>query len=108
MSNFVTEYFKSLFSEISTSFLIGFIIGYFLKKSIKLLFFMIIIFSVILFVKYEAMINSNNMLYLPNNIEKIFLLFKSTVAFFKNHLSFFWKEDLSGLIAGLFFGFKLG
>ena len=110
MGNNVTSDFFSMipFGKISTGFFIGLAVGYFLKKSLKLVLLLFGLLIVVLFALQSHDIIHINNGGLIGNANKLVALLKGVGSFAKENLSFLQVSGASGAMAGFFSGLKLG
>jgi len=96
------------FTEITSGFFIGLAVGYFFKKSLKLLLIMFGLLVVVLFAlqSYDIVqISSDTLL---SGTDKIILLIKATGSFLIERLKFLQLAGGAGAVAGFMLGLKLG
>jgi len=110
MGNNVTSDFFSMipFGKISTGFFIGLAVGYFLKKSLKLVLLLFGLLIVVLFA-----LQSQDIIHINNNgligsADRLIALLKGIGSFVKENLSFLQVSGAGGALAGFFVGLKLG
>ncbi|HHH20071.1 MAG TPA: hypothetical protein ENK86_06150 [Campylobacterales bacterium] len=96
------------FLEMGTSFVIGLAIGYFLKKSFKLLLLLLGLGLVILFVLESQGYFAVNDEMIQNGVSSGVSSFQSLVDMLKNRLSSMELTTGAGAIAGFFAGLKFG
>ncbi len=115
MSINVTEYqdiFTKLenlnFKELGISFLGAFIIGFLLKKGLKLFFILFIIaFFLFLIFSNKELLELNNDILL-NYSDKMFYIGEKLYKSIKALFDFFTISNSGAFISGFFLGFKLG
>ncbi len=109
MGNDVLEMVDKLsFGQMGSGFLIGLSVGYFFKKSLKLMLFVLGFVLVVVFV-----LNSNNIIEvnsseIVNNFDKIAVNLKHFALYLKHNLSTLEVEGGAGAVAGFLVGLKIG
>jgi len=96
------------FGQISSGFFIGLAVGYFFKKSLKILLLLFGLLIVILFAlqAYEVIqISSDTLL---SGTDKLIILIKAVGSFLKEQLSFLELSGGAGAVAGFLVGLKMG
>jgi len=96
------------FLEMGTSFIIGLAIGYFLKKSFKILLILLGLGLVILFVMESKGMYTVDDTAIQNGVSSGVHSFQSLVAMLKDRLSHMELTTGAGAIAGFFAGLKFG
>ena len=96
------------FLEMGTSFIIGLAIGYFIKKSFKLLLLLLGLGLVILFVLESQGFFAVNDEMIQNGVSSGVSSFQSLIEMLKNRLSSMELTTGAGAIAGFFAGLKFG
>ena len=96
------------FLDMGTSFVIGLAIGYFLKKSFKLLLILLGLGLVILFVLESQGYFTVNDQMIQDGVSSGVSSFQSLVEMLKNRLSSMELSTGAGAIAGFFAGLKFG
>ncbi len=105
----IEEYFQTFsFKELGINFVIGFLIGFFLKKGLKIFFFLIALAVVFFFLFYSNELKDLNSDVVLNNSDKIVAILEKSFIILKNIFSFFESETLPIIVIGFFVGFKLG
>ncbi|MBD3792899.1 MAG: hypothetical protein IE889_01895 [Campylobacterales bacterium] len=107
-SNTVTEQSGFPFLEMGTSFVIGLAIGYFLKKSFKLLLLLLGLGLVVLFVLESQGYFALNDQMIQNGVSSGVSSFQSLVGMLKDRLANMELTTGAGAIAGFFAGIKFG
>jgi len=103
------ETFSNLpFTNITSGFFIGLAVGYFIKKSIKLVLILFGLFVVILFFLQNQELVHLNSDTLLNGTDKFLELIKLVFSFIKEKLSFLQLSGGAGALTGFFIGLKLG
>lgn len=96
------------FLEMGTSFIIGLAIGYFLKKSFKILLLLLGIGLVVLFVMESKGMYKVDDVAIQNSVSSGVDSFQSLVEMLKARLSSMELSTGAGAIAGFFAGLKFG
>lgn len=96
------------FLEMGTSFVIGLAIGYFLKKSFKILLLLLGVGLVVLFVMESKGMYTVDDTAIQNGVSSGVDSFQSLVAMLKERLSKMELSTGAGAIAGFFAGLKFG
>lgn len=96
------------FLEMGTSFIIGLAIGYFLKKSFKILLLLLGVGLVVLFVMESKGMYTVDDATIQNGVSSGVDSFQSLVAMLKNRLSEMEVTTGAGAIAGFIAGLKFG
>lgn len=96
------------FLEMGTSFIIGLAIGYFLKKSFKILLLLLGVGLVVLFVMESKGMFTVDDATIQNGVSSGIDSFQSLVAMLKNRLSQMEVTTGAGAIAGFIAGLKFG
>jgi len=96
------------FTNITSGFFIGLAVGYFFKKSFKIVLFIFGLFIVVMFyLQNQDIIHVSNDTLLSTS-DKIVSLIKFTASFLKEKLSFLQLSGGAGAVAGFFAGLKFG
>jgi len=109
INNFFVDLFNSIFNkEFSSGFLLGLSAGYFLKKSFKLMLFVIFLLIIGYF-----LLEHNNTIELDNGTilgssDTIIELLKEFVKFIYLKVTNIGTEGGVGAVAGFLFGLKIG
>jgi len=108
-SETVSSVFSNLpFANITSGFFIGLAVGYFFKKSLKIVLFLFGLFVVVMFYLHnQDIIHVSNDTLLTTS-DKIVSLIKFTASFLKEKLSFLQLSGGAGAVAGFFTGLKFG
>ncbi|MBU1667104.1 hypothetical protein KKC13_01725 [bacterium] len=96
------------FLEMGTSFIIGLAIGYFLKKSFKILLLLLGVGLVVLFVMESKGMYTVDDAAIQNGVSSGVNSFQSLVEMLKTRLSNMEVTTGAGAIAGFFAGLKFG
>jgi len=96
------------FANISSGFFIGLAVGYFFKKSFKIVLFLFGLFVVVMFYMYNQDIIHISNDTLLNTSDKLIAIIKSTGSFIKDRLAFLQLSGGAGAVAGFFTGLKFG
>lgn len=94
--------------DMGTGFLIGLAVGYTLKKSFKLLLFLVGLYIITIFVLENRGMMSINETSLENTVTHLFSHFKEFVIFLKDRLSNFHFSKGISAVAGFVLGLKIG
>ncbi|MEA1880505.1 MAG: FUN14 domain-containing protein [Campylobacterota bacterium] len=94
--------------DMGTGFLIGLAVGYTLKKSFKLLLFVLGIYIIAIFVLENKGMMSINEASLENTVSNLASKFKEFVVFLKDRLSSFQFSKGISSVAGFILGLKIG
>jgi uncharacterized membrane protein (Fun14 family) len=105
----VNSFFSDLpYTNISSGFFIGLSVGYFMKKSFKIVLFLFGLLVVALFyMQNQDIINLSNDTLL-SGADRFVALIKNVAIFIKEKLSFLQLSGGAGAIAGFLLGLKLG
>jgi len=108
-SNVTSDIFSSIpFGKISAGFFIGLAVGYFFKKSIKIVLLLFGLLIVTLFALQSQDIIHINNTGLVGSADKIIALIKGVGSFIKDNLSFLQLSGAGGALAGFFIGLNIG
>jgi len=95
-------------TKIGASFIFAFVVGYFLKKSVKLMFIILIIVLAIMFwLDYSKIAELKNYDF-SNSLDRIAELFKMFGAFIFEKVDNINFSSAFGLVTGLLLGLKFG
>jgi len=94
--------------EMGTGFLIGLSIGYVIKKSFKILLFLLGIGIITVFVLESKGVITLNEEHLQNTVSQGTDVFKYFVTFLKDRLEHFEVSSGLSAVAGFFVGIKMG
>jgi uncharacterized membrane protein (Fun14 family) len=105
----VNSFFSNLpLTNISSGFFIGLAVGFFLKKSFKIVLFLFGLLIVTLFyLQNQDIINLSNDTLLTGT-DRFVALIKSVAIFIKDKLSFLQLSGGAGALAGFLVGLKMG
>lgn len=95
-------------TKFGASFIAGFTIGFLLKKSIKLMFFILIVAIIAFFWLDSSKIAEIKNINFSNSLNNISELFKMFVSFIDSKISYIDQTSGFGLIAGFLLGLKFG
>jgi uncharacterized membrane protein (Fun14 family) len=94
--------------ELGTSFVIGLAVGYFLKKSFKILLLLLGFVVIVIFALESQGVAVINDAHLEHNVAVGIEYFKSVALFLKERLGEFPVTKGLGAVAGFFVGLKMG
>jgi len=96
------------YANITSGFFIGLAVGYFLKKSLKIVLFLFGLTAIVIFyLQNQDMIHVNNDALLTGT-DKFIALLKNIYGFAKDKLSFLQVSGGVGAVSGFFVGLKYG
>ena len=97
---------KSAYKEYISSFILGFSIGYFLKKSIKLMFFILIIFLALLLYFDNSFAKELNIDF--NSFSAVGEVLSKFASYLENRVSNLSNSIIISIFIGIIVGLKVG